>query len=279
MPYLDKQQKVVIGLQLAGAGLVSKEWQRNNVGIPDNEAMEDAIVSETIESAVLQLIVQSITEPEQAPEAEQKAEAYIEGGHLPHPLTQLQSPPIPGQPQGGPPGMSDMPTTSPPGGGGGGMPVGPANAGPGPSGQVMAPPLNLPPGSPVPPPAGGGAPVMAGAPPPPGAPTPAPPGAPAAGKLTLDQVIQAFQSLQGIQGQVFLVGEIVQNGETTDTIEVDITSEADRDTIGRGVPFPVTIKVVSQPPSEPYIEVTPGASTATQGAMPQPDEGVESPNA
>jgi hypothetical protein len=256
MPYLDMQQKVVIGLQLAGAGLVSKEWQRNNVGIPDNEAMEEEIVSETIQMAVLQLIVQSITEPDAAPEAETKADAYIEGGHLPHPLISMQPPPMPGQTPGGPPG-------GPPGG----LPIGPANQGPGPGGEVQAPPLSLPPGAPVPP-----GPTQA---PPGGAPVPQQ-AAPGGGKLVLDQVIQAFQQLQGITGQVFLVGEIVQTGETTDTIGVDITADADRDIIGRGVQFPVQIKMITGVPNEPYIEVTPGASGAVQGEMPNPDEALGS---
>jgi hypothetical protein len=57
MPYLDMHTKVVIGLQLAGAGLVSKKWQRENVGIPDSEAMDEEIVLETIQDAALQLVV------------------------------------------------------------------------------------------------------------------------------------------------------------------------------------------------------------------------------
>lgn len=243
MPYMDMQQKVVIGLQLAGAGLVSKNWQRQNVGIPDSEAMEEEIVSETIESAVLQLIVQSITDPDSAATAEESAVEFIEGGHAAHPLTQLQPPPMPGSE--GPPGGSDMP-------------IGPANAGPGPGGEVQSPPLNLPPGSPVP---GGTAPPVA----------PQASAAPGGSKITLDKAIQAFQSLQGLTGKVYLVGEIVQTGETSDVVAVDITADADRDVVARGVQFPVQIKVIPAEPNEPYIEVTPGANPVMKGQMPEPE--------
>lgn len=226
MPYLDMQQKVVIGLQLAGAGLVSRQWQRENVGIPDSEAMDEEIVSETIQDAVLQLLVQSIVDPESADQAETAADDVIEGGHLPHPLTQMQPPSLPPGTPGAPP-------------------------------QAGAPAL---PPAPQP-----------GPPSPNAAPTPPAHGSAAQGVI-LDQAIQAFQSLQ-VQGRVFLVGEIVQTGQTADPVNVDITSDADRDVVSK-VPFPVIVKVVAAEPSEPYIEVTPGADTAMKGELPHPDEAL-----
>lgn len=249
MPYLDMQQKVVIGLQLAGAGLVSRKWQRENVGIPDSEAMDEEIVSETIQGAVLQLLVQSITDPAAAGAVEAEADTFIEGGSMPHPLT--QGPSLPGMPPelaGGPPG---------------GLPPGMAQEAGG--GVAASPPLNLPPGAPAP----------VGSPAPPSGP-PAPPGAaPNAqgGSIILSAAVSQFQQLQGVTGNIYLVGEIVQTGSTSDTINVDITDASDRDTIAQGVQLPIQIKVITGTPNEPYIDVTPGtSSTATQGQMPSPDE-------
>jgi hypothetical protein len=261
MPYLDMQQKVVIGLQLAGAGLVSKQWQRENVGIPDSEAMDEEIVGEAIQDAVLALLVQTITDPEAAESVDNQAIEYIEGGHTAHPLTQLQPPPI----APGTPGAEGLPLPSGGGGGGGGptgqMPIGPI---PGGTGQVEAPPIELPPGAPVPGPA-------------PGAPAPATAGGgtgDTGGKVLLDDAIRQFQAIQGLQGRVFLVGQLAQTGETSDVVPVDITDNADRDTVARGVQFPVKVKVIQGEPNEPFVEVTPGASTALQGQMPEPDEAL-----
>lgn len=247
MPYLDMQQKVIIGLQLAGAGLVSRKWQRDNVGIPDSEAMDEEIVSETIQQAVLQMLVTQITTPDEAGDVEKQADELIEGGNTPHPL--LQGPPLPGMPPAGTPGGPGAPPMS----GGGGLPPGMAPEAGG--GIVNAPPVNLPPGAPAP-----------------SAP-PAPAGAPGGGQITIDQAVQAFRGLQGVNGQIFLVGEIVQTGSTSDTINVDITDTSDRDTIAQGVQLPIVIKVINGTPNEPYIEVTPGTtSTAVQGQLPTPDE-------
>lgn len=257
MPYLDMQQKVVIGLQLAGAGLVSRKWQQENVGIPDSEAMDEEIVSEAIQDAVLKLIVTSITDPESAHAAEGQADSYIEGGSNPHPLTTMQPPAVPpGVPGAPPPGG---PPAAGPGGGG------PAFGGqPGGTGQTVAPPLPLPPGAPAP-----------GAPPGGLAPGAAPPShGTTQGQYKLDQVIQQFQAIQGLAGRVFLVGEIVQTGSTSDTINVDITSSSDRDVISRQVQLPMQIKVVSKEPSEPYIEVTPGVNPVQKGELPQPEEAL-----
>lgn len=253
MPYLDMQQKVVIGLQLAGAGLVSRKWQRDQVGIPDSEAMDEEIVGEAIQDSVMQLLMQTISDPDAGLAAEQQAVQVIEGGNNPHPLTQLPPPP-PGLPPGGPPqGGGGGPA-------GGGLPI----AGiPGGAGQVESPPVKLPPGAPVP--QGG---LAAGGTPPP---TPASHGNQSTA-VQLDQAVSAFQQLQGITGQIFLVGEIVATGQTSDAVGVDITSSTDRDTVASGVPFPVDLKVISGTPNEQYIEVTPGTNdTSVKGEEPSPE--------
>lgn len=243
MPYLDMQQKVVIGLQLAGAGIVSRKWQRDNVGIPDSEAMDEEIISETIQSAVLQMLVATITDPSQGEQVETLADAVIESGHLPHPLVSMTPPPNPMMPSAGP--------------GGGGPSFASEQGG----GQLFSPALQMPPGAPPPqgapaPPSGGG-------------------GAAPQGALTLDQVVQEFQGLQGVQGRIFLVGEIVQTGQTADTLDVDVTNPDDRQVINSQIQIPMQFKVVSGEPGEPYVEVTPGvASSAAKGALPHPDEAL-----
>lgn len=251
MPYLDMHTKVVIGLQLAGGGLVSKAWQRDNIGIPDSEAMEEDIVTEAIKDAALALLVQAIADPNSIAPIEDEALGIIEG----HPLLGLREPPMPGAPGalGGGPATAQPP-------GGGGPPVGPLPGG----GQVMSPAMQLPPGSPAPP----------GSAPPPQQRPDVNTAAGAGQGVPLDQAISAFQALQ-VNGQVYLVGEIVQRGSTSDPVEVRITDASDRDTVSQ-VPFPVVVRVIDGAPTEPYVEVTPGASPTIQGEEPKPsDLGLE----
>lgn len=258
MPYLDMHTKVVVGLQLAGGGLVSKAWQRENVGIPDSEAMEEEIVSETIQDAVLALLVQQITTPDQAEGVENQATSYIEG----RPTFGPPMPPGASMPgTGGAPvsppaaGAPPIPGGPPPGGGGGGGPaIGPI---PGGTGEVQAPPLNLPPGSPVPEAA---------------QPTTPPPQQPSQQGYPLYEVQQQLQNVQGVTGRVFLVGQIVATGVTQDTIEVDVTEASDRDVIRSQVDLPMTFHVITGEPNEQFVEVTPGTTPVPSGQEPQPEE-------
>ncbi len=240
MPYLDMHTKVVIGLQMAGGGLVSKKWQRDNVGIPDSEAMDEEIVGETLQDAAIQLIVQAITDPNSIAPAETQADDIIEG----HPLLSMREPPMPGT-------NSAPPAPLPPGGGGNGPPIGQLPGG----GQTITPALQEPPGSP----------------PPAVAPHPSANTAVGAGQgVPLDQAITAFQSLQ-FNGRVFLVGEIVQRGSTSDPVEVRVTDASDRQTASQ-VPFPVSVRVLPGEPQEPYVEVTPGANPVIKGEEPSPED-------
>jgi hypothetical protein len=249
MPSLDMHTKVVIGLQMAGGGLVSRKWQRENVGIPDSEAMDEEIFGETIEAAALQMVAQAIVDPSSLEGTEQQGDAIIEG----HPLLGLRQPPTPGLPSQAPP---PPPGAGAPGSGGGGPLIGTEPGG----GQSIAPPLQLPPGAPPPPGATG-------------APSPAPTADTAAGAgqgVPLDHAISAFQSLQ-VQGQVYLVGEIVMKGSTTSPVEVRITDAADRNVVSQ-VPFPVVVRVISGEPQEPFVDVTPGGNPVIQGEEPSPED-------
>jgi hypothetical protein len=101
MPHLDMHSKVVMGLQLAGAGLVSRTWQREQVGIPDSQAMEEDILSEAIQDAALAALVQAMVEPG---ETEEQGLKLLETGHSPTPpILSVTGPNVPGAPQGAAP--------------------------------------------------------------------------------------------------------------------------------------------------------------------------------
>jgi hypothetical protein len=77
-----------------------------------------------------------------------------------------------------------------------------------------------------------------------------------------------------VQGRVFLVGEIVERGETNGDIEVALTAD-DRQAIAAGVPQYAARLVfhhVQGEPQEKHVEVTPGkvprASHPTPGGPP-----------
>jgi hypothetical protein len=235
-PYIGQHEKLVMGLQMLGGGVASKRYVRDQVGIPDTEAMDEEIVTEAIQEAVLGAIVQQMTDPADAQQVEEQVLAYLNGQAVP-PMP--QAPALPNQ--GGPGDASTGP---------GGFPVGPIA--PGASGQAFSPALPLPAGSPTP------------------TPPPQPQGGSEAG-VTLDDAIQAFQGVNGVTGRVFLVGEIVQRGMTQDDIEVVITDASDRQVLVDGLPQYAGILVfhhVSDEPQEAHVEVTPGAEVVQGGASP-----------
>jgi hypothetical protein len=250
MPYLNMHDKVVIGLQLAGGGVVSRTWQRNQIGIPDSEAMEEEIVSEAILDAVLQMVVTTIATPDQAQEVEAQAIAAISGQPVAAPQTRAGAPP----PPGGAPAPGALPPGPPPPTGG--PPMGTAPGG----GQTMSPALPLPPGSP--PPAGAA----------PEAPAQGPPGevSPPGEGVDISSAVQAFQGLT-VTGRVFLVGEIVESGVASDTVDVNITDPEDRGAVS-SVPFPTTVTLIRGTPNGPFVEVTPGGAPTQGGAEPSFDQ-------
>lgn len=227
MPHLGMHEKIVMGLQMAGGGLVSRQWQREQVGIPDSQAMEEEILSEAVQDMVLGAIAAQMQQeptPENAQQAEQAGHAYLAGGGgggggtpSPHPLLNAGA--------GAPPGVLPIGFSTSPGGGPGGAPPEP------------------------------------GAPPPP-APVPGPPNED--GRfITLQDAQMAFQGLQGIQGQVFLIGEVVARGQTDDDLEVAVTVPDDRQQIAnqlRQYAGRLSFHIIEGEPSEAFIEVTPGAA-------------------
>jgi hypothetical protein len=230
-PHLSQHEKVVMGLQMSSAGLVSKQWQREQVGIPDSAAMDEEIIGEAVQDAVIGTFLQGLATAADPAAVEQQAVDYVNA----KPSQQIPAPPGPG------PGL-------PPG------PQGPQIAAPGP-------------------PAGAAA--MAPVPAPPGAPAPEAAIAPAAGAgagatniVTLDQAMTALLALQGVAGQVFLVGETVETGQTDDAVEISVTDPADRQVIKAGVQFEVVFHVVQGEPQEEYLEATPGADPRAGGAEP-----------
>ncbi|MHB8742571.1 MAG: hypothetical protein ACYC9L_05535 [Sulfuricaulis sp.] len=107
-PAISPHEKLVMWLQAKGAGLVSDRYVREQVGIPDSEAMVEEIYAESVEKAVLGFYLNHLNQDpsqENAKTAEDEAFAYLNGATVPstpHPLLSVgvQQP----QPQVGPPG-------------------------------------------------------------------------------------------------------------------------------------------------------------------------------
>lgn len=222
-PHMGLHDKLVMALQAQGAGLTSKQSGREQIGIPDSEAMEEEILRETIQDGMVGAILAAMQEPtpEAAEQAFTQASSFIEGG-TPHPLLTM------GQPSLSPPG---------------------------PTGSMSSPPLQLPPGAPAP--TGGLAP---------------PPEAAQAqggtGEVTLDEVAGAIDVLEGIEGRVFIVGELAATGVTREEIELAVTEAEDRETLAGGLSQwrdRLVFRVVRAEPSEEHVEVTPGAGGTRGG--------------
>lgn len=243
-PHMAAHEKVIMGLQMAGAGLVSKHWQREQAGISDSEAMQEQIVQEAIEDGVLGFILQSLQSaaengPEMAQGAEQRAFAFIEGRKVPPAMGAGAGPAPPAPGPAGPPGMGapSSPPVPPGGPTAGALPPGPP---PGPEGAPPAmPEASV--AQPVPGQDGNG--------------------------YTLDEVVQDFQSLEGLEGRVFLIGEIVSEQFARD-LEVAVTVGGDRQRIVQQLPeyrADTTFRVVPGEPRERFVEVTPGADPTPGG--------------
>ena len=229
-PHVGMHEKLVISLQAQGAGLTSKKHGREQIGIPDSDAMEEEIFNEKLDEGILGAILQEMTNPtpDAAEGAAQSAAAYLQG-------KPSQTPPLMAPPPGMPGAMAPGAMMPP----GSGAPAGP----PGGAAPTPMPMQSL----------GGAAP-----------PGPAPGGG--MGGITLDRAVAAFQALQGISGKLYLVGEIVDTGATPDAVEVAVTDPADRQIVADGVGLPVRVHVVPGEPQEPFVEVTPGSEPRTGGA-------------
>lgn len=229
-PAMNQHEKLVMWLQAKGGGLVSDRFIRNQIGVPDSEAMDEEILGEQIQQGVMQFMLAQLSDPSQAQQIEEQGIAYIEGTKLEH------APPTP------------HPLLNVPGGPGGAAPGGPSPGGPPIAtepggGQLMSPALQLPPGSPAP---------QSGAPP---AAAPAPGGsAPSAGGVSVDQAMAAFQGVQ-LQGRAWLVGEIVAKGSTSGPVEIAVNNPADQAALKSAAKFPVVFHRVSGEPQEQSVEI------------------------
>lgn len=232
-PTMDAHSKLVMNLQAMNAGIVSKEHTRNQLGIPDSEAMDEEIMAERIQDGVLAAILAMMQQeetPQAAQQATDQAVMYLDGAPLPKPTAQAGPHPLLNV--GAPAAASAGGSAPPPG----------LSANEQPSG----PPLpGLPGGSGLPSPQ-----------PPAGAAGPASPQ-----QLTVDLVASLIKSVDGLSGRVWLVGEIVQNGSTANEVEVAVTDPADRQRIVDAVPQlhgRLVFHVVKGAPSEASVEVTRG---------------------
>jgi hypothetical protein len=236
-PAMNQHEKLVMWLQAKGGGLVSDRFIRNQIGVPDSEAMDEEILGEQLQQGVMQFLLSQLSDPSQAQQIEDQGIAYVEGTKpqhappTPHPLLSVPGGPTAGGAPGGPPG--------------GGSPGGPPIATEPGGGQFMSPALQLPPGSPAP---------QSGAPP-----TAAPaPGAnaPATGGVSVDQALAAFQGVQ-LQGRAWLVGEIVAKGSTDGPVEIAVNNPDDQAALKQAAQFPVVFHRVSGQPQEQSAEINP----------------------
>jgi hypothetical protein len=239
-PAINPHEKLVMWLQAKGGGLVSDKFIREQIGINDNDAMVEEIFAEAADQAVLGAYMQAVQasgDPASVETAETQAASLLAGS------TARSAPGQPGPPHpllnapGGPPGGSLR------------------RGGPRPDATAQyatgGPPGPMPPGNPQGPPSVGGTGTPTGVSQPQGG---------SAQTLTLNDVVAAFRQLQGVAGQVFLVGELVQHGETDSDIEVMLTEKADQQVIAQQLPQwsgRLSFHVVSGAPGEPHIDVTP----------------------
>jgi hypothetical protein len=122
-PYIGQHEKLVMGLQGLQAQLVSKKHVRENLGIPDSTAMDEEIVQEAVDAAVLGAVLGSFN-PENPDQTVQAGTDY---------LNALPS----GAPVGAPPALLGI--GAPPAPAGGVAPT-PASLPAAPPGQAPAPP-------------------------------------------------------------------------------------------------------------------------------------------
>lgn len=254
-PLLSMHEKVVMNLQLGGAGLVSKRYQRDAVGISDNNAMQEEIFAEQrFEIQVAALLAASQQGTISPADLETAFVALEKGGSA----TGVPSGGAPTAPAA-PPGMALPPGALPPGN------------------QPPDPNAPLAPGTPNPTPqiaaagdsANAGLPdVAAGQ-----------PQVSSTGEFSLQGAIGDFSRIKKLKGQVWLLGEIVQRGSTDGPVEVGVELTIDKATITQGLPdeYHGKIKFMPMPdgPNEPAVEVGPGHEDGTVtggGVVPHPDE-------
>lgn len=235
-PHMDLQTKVVVGLQMAGAGLVSKQWQREQAGIPDSAAMDEEILAEAVQDAVFGFVLGQLdpSNPDVS-----GAVNYLESGTAPGggaPAPGAATPPAPPDVLGqqapqqnvqatlGASGKTTLSSQT-------NTPIGPEQLQPAPNAQQEVGQQ---------------------------------------GVVTVDQAASAVQALGSVPGRVFLVGEIAADGETDNEVEIAVTDQA-AIPILRGLPFPTTFTTVQDQPSEQFVEVTPGSPVQQGGEEPSLD--------
>lgn len=234
-PTMNIHEKLVMGLQGLGAGIYSKRFIRTLVGVTDSDAMKDEILSEMVEEGQVQMWLQAVAAGQMDPAQVEDAFLAMDKGQTSPALSpnfQPGQPGVgaPGQPPMAPPGLAPAPT------GGGAPPLTADTQGSMPSGS--APPVS------------------------------GPSKGDTSGQFTLDQAVEDFSAIKKIKGNVYLVGEIVQDGSTDGPIEVDVTDPIDKQTLLNGLPTPykgqISFHNVQSVPSEPFVDVTPGSKNLGQ---------------
>ena len=87
------------------------------------------------------------------------------------------------------------------------------------------------------------------------------------GPILLQDAIAVLQQAE-VTGRVWLIGEIVQVGQTSGEIEIGVTEPSDRQVLVSAAPEfrgRMEFRVIGTEPDEPSVEVTPGADTEPTG--------------
>jgi len=261
---LNQHEKLVMGLQAQGGGLVSKKWVREQIGVVDNTHMIEEILVEQVDDAVLAFFNQALqtsADPKTALQVEQQAAGFLAGS------TNNGGGPTaaPAQAAAGPHPLLGMPQPQP-----GQLAAHAQAAAQGAAGATGVGPAPQPGGPSLPglPPTGPGALATT--------PQPQPSQGQQAGTpgntVTVEQVAAAVGQIKGLHGRVFLIGQIADQGKTDGEITFAITDRQDRALLeaqlqqwaGR-----LSFRVVQGEPAEPHVEITPGTQTRQGGSQDQ----------
>lgn len=251
-PLLSMHEKVVMNLQLGGAGLVSKRYQRDAIGIADNDQMAAEILEEQKVDIFMQSVLAMAGQGQVTPDNIERSFIALEKGGSPEQALSTASS-----------AAAAMAAPAPAGGGAPAMPPPGADALAAAADPAMT---QFPPelaSASNPGDTGLGQPDMAA-----GAPEPQP----GQFEFTLSGAVGDFSQIKKLKDDVWLVGEIVQRGGTDGPVEVMVADGIDKATIKNGLPDEyhgnLLFHVRPDGPQEPSIQVGPGHDdpTAIEGA-------------
>jgi hypothetical protein len=237
----DLNQATVAALQLQGAGIISKQWIRNQLpGLHDAEGMAKEIEQEKKEEMALEVSLQAQLQELQTQSQMQQMQAQAAmQGQAPGGAAPEGGPPAEGAPapqQGGLPPGEQLPSS---------LSLLPGGA---PTAMGTSAPLSGEENFPLPftevKPYAAALDVMTG--------TPQPPEKMGAGAVSAEDVMKAVAGVQKLKGEVYLAGEIAKRGQTMGAITLALTDKLDKQTLLNALPeYKGRIEFVIVPAGQP----------------------------